>query len=88
MSLCSGRGLSFKPYLLAKAFQGLLCGLVMTVILNLKPHWINSAEGAVMDAILAFTSLRDIPFPALLTDGVFMMGWILSRVNGWVRDGQ
>lgn len=88
MTLCGGRGLSFKPYLLAKALQGLLCGGIMAVILNLRPQWINPAEGAVMDAILAFTSLRDIPIPALLTDGVFMMGWILSRVNSWTGDGR
>ena len=86
MTLCGGRGLSFKPYLLAKALQGLLCGGVMAVILNLKPHWITAAEGAVVDAILAFTSLRDIPVPALLTDGVFMAGWILSRVNSWSKE--
>lgn len=82
MTLCSGRDLSFRPYLLAKAFQGVLCGGVMAVILNLRPQWINAAEGAVVDAILAFTSLRDISFPALLTNGVFMMGWILSRLGG------
>ena len=27
MTRCGGRGLSFKPYLIAKAFQGLLCAL-------------------------------------------------------------
>lgn len=35
MTLCGGRGLSFKPYLLAKALQGLLCGGGMWVILSL-----------------------------------------------------
>ena len=82
MTLCGGRGLSFKPYLIAKGAQGLLCGGVMAAILTLKPDWINSAEGAVMDAILAFTSLRDISIPALLTDGIFVIGWILSRLGG------
>jgi hypothetical protein len=70
----------------AKGVQGILCGGIMAVILTLKPHWIRPAEGAVMNAILAFTSLRDIPFPALLTDGVFMIGWILSRVNSWGKE--
>ena len=83
MTLCGGRGLSFKPYLLAKAVQGLLCGGAMAAILTLKPAWITPSEGAVMHAILAFTSLRDIPVPALVTDGVFMAGWILSRVGSW-----
>jgi sporulation integral membrane protein YlbJ len=85
MTLCGGRGLSFKPYFLAKAVQGLLCGGIMGAILTLKPAWVNPAEGAVMDAILAVTSLQDISIPALLTDGVFAVGWILSRVDGWRR---
>ena len=83
MTLCGGRGLSFKPYVIAKGVQGILCGAVMAVILSVKPNWINSAEGAVMDAILAFTSLRDISVPALVTDGVFLAGWVLSRVGSW-----
>lgn len=86
MTLCGKRGLSFKPYLIAKAFQGLLCGGVMAAILTLKPAWVSPAEGAVMDAILALTSLRDITIPALLTDGVFAIGWILSRVGSWGRE--
>ena len=87
MTLCGGRGLSFKPYLLAKGAQGLLCGLVMAVILTVRPHWIHSAEGVVMDAILAVTSLRDISVPALVTDGIFAVGWILSRLGGRERNG-
>ena len=83
MTLCGGRGLSFRPYLIAKGVQGILCGAVMAAILTIRPTWINPAEGAVMDAILAFTSLRDISVPALLTDGVFMAGWVLSRVRSW-----
>ncbi len=83
MTLCGGRGLSFKPYLIAKSVQGVLCGGIMAAILTLRPEWIHPAEGAVMDAILAFTSLRDISVPALVTDGVFMAGWVLSRVKSW-----
>ena len=83
MTLCGGRGLSFKPYLIAKGVQGLLCGGVMAAILTLKPDWINPAEGAVMDAILAVASLRDISVPALVTDAVFMAGWLVSRVGSW-----
>ena len=81
MTLCAGRGLSFKPYVIAKAFQGILCGLVMAAILTLKPAWLNPADGVILDAILAFTSLRDISVPALITNGVFMAGWVLSRVG-------
>ena len=81
MTLCAGRGLSFKSYLIAKMFQGILCGMVMAVILALKPAWLNPADGVILDAILAFTSLRDISVPALITNGVFMTGWVLSRVG-------
>ena len=86
MTLCGGRGLSFKPYLIAKGVQGLLCGAVMAAILTLHPRWLHISEGVVMDAILAFTSLRDISLPALLTDGVFTAGWVLSRVQEWGKE--
>ncbi len=81
MTLCAGRGLSFKPYLIAKAFQGILCGIIMAAILTLKPAWLNPADGVILDAILAFTSWKDISVPALITNGVFMAGWVLSRVG-------
>ena len=83
MTLCAGRGLSFKPYLLAKAAQGILSGAVMAAILTLSPQWLQVSDGVVMDAILAFTALKDISVPALLTDGVFMVGWIVSRARSW-----
>lgn len=82
ITLCGGRGLSFRPYLIAKAVQGLLCGGVMAGLLRINPSLLHSAEGAVVDAILAVTSLRDITVPALLTDGVFVMGWVISRLGG------
>lgn len=34
MTLCGGRRLSFKPYLIAKAAQGVLCGFIMWIILS------------------------------------------------------
>jgi sporulation integral membrane protein YlbJ len=83
MTLCGGRGLSFKPYLLAKGVQGLLCGGVTAVILRWFPALMTPAEGLVTDAILAFMSMKEISLPALLTDGVFVSGWILSTVRGW-----
>ena len=27
--------------------------------------------------------MKDIPLPALLTDGVFVAGWLISRVEKW-----
>lgn len=83
MTLCGGRGLSFKPYILAKAVQGLLCGGVTAGLLRWFPALLSPAEGMVTDAILAFMSMKDITLPALLTDGIFVAGWILSAVRGW-----
>lgn len=34
MTLCGGRGLSFKPYFIAKVLQGLLCGGIMWLLLS------------------------------------------------------
>ncbi len=78
LTLCGGRGISFKPYLLAKAAQGVLCGVVMAVLLRWHPDLLSPAEGRLTDAIAVFTSLRDIPVPALLSDGIFVAGWVLS----------
>ena len=83
MTLCGGRGLSFKPYLLAKALQGVLCGGVVAIILRWFPALMGPADGVVTDAILVFMSMKDIPLPALLTDGVFVAGWVISRVEKW-----
>jgi hypothetical protein len=83
MTLCGGRGLSFKPYLLAKALQGVLCGGVVAIILRWFPALMGPADGVVTDAILVFMSMRDVPLPALLTDGVFVAGWVISRVEKW-----
>jgi hypothetical protein len=87
MTLCGGRGISFKPYLLAKAFQGLLCGGVTAVILRWFPALMGETEGIITDAILVFTSMKDISLPALLTDGGFMAGWLLSRMRKNRRGG-
>ena len=81
MTLCGGRGLSFKPYFLAKAFQGLLCGVVTAVILRWFPTLMNPAEGVVTDAILVFMSMKDITVPALLTDGLFVVGWLIHGAD-------
>ncbi len=82
MTLCGGRGISFKPYLLAKAAQGLLCGAIIAGLLRWHPDLLSPAEGRITDAIAVFTSLRDIPIPALLSDGIFVAGWVLSYTGG------
>ena len=85
MTLCGGRGLSFKPYVIAKAFQGVLCGVVTAGILRWFPSLMRPAEGIVTDAILVFMSMKDISVPALVTDGLFVAGWLISRAERVVR---
>ncbi|MBQ8141207.1 MAG: hypothetical protein IJ038_05895 [Clostridia bacterium] len=45
MSLCAGRGISFKPYFLAKLFQGLSCSVLMFLYLKyISPDLLFHAE--------------------------------------------
>ncbi len=82
MTLCGGRGLSFRPYLIAKATQGILCAAVMTLILRyMDPARLTPARDTIMDAIVTVTSLKDITLPALVTDVGFALGWVLSRLR-------
>ncbi len=84
ITLCGGRGLSFRPYIMAKAAQGVLSGLVMWVILRLgDPSLLSPDRATWVDAVAVLTSLRDISLPALLTDGAFIAGWVLAQIKGW-----
>ena len=85
MTLCGGRGLSFRPYFIAKAVQGVLCGRIMAVLLTITPHWIHPAVGTVMDAIAAITSWKEVTLPAMATNAVFAVGFVLSRLLGLVE---
>lgn len=86
LTLCGGRGLSFRPYLCAKAIQGVLCAAVMTILLRFgDPGWFSPDEDTLMDAIVAVTSWREITVPAMVTDIAFVTGWVVSRVRGWRR---
>lgn len=84
LTLCGGRGLSFRPYLFAKAAQGVLCAGVMTLLLRFgDPVWFSPNEDAIMEAIMTVTSWKEITVPAMVTDIAFVTGWIVSRVRGW-----
>ena len=80
LTLCGGRGLSFRPYILAKAAQGILCGCIMAVLLRINPDWLSPAVGTVMDAIAALSSWKEITLPAMVTNAVFGVGFVLSRL--------
>jgi sporulation integral membrane protein YlbJ len=48
MSVCDGKGLSLRPYLLSKLFQGLFCALFFALLLALFPEILLPAEGCVL----------------------------------------
>lgn len=54
MSVCDGKGLSLRPYLLSKLFQGLFCALFFALLLALFPEILLPAEvcGGTGDAVL------------------------------------
>ena len=45
LSVCDGRGFSFRPYFFAKLFQGLLCALLFGMLIKLFPSLLLSASG-------------------------------------------
>ncbi len=91
LSLCGGRGLSFKPYFIAKAAQAVLSAAVMAGLLRFgDPAWFSAGETSVMsgtlgEALRTVRSIRDISVPALIGDGAFIVGWLLSEVGRWRR---
>ena len=44
LSVCDGKGFSFRPYFLAKLFQGILCALLFGILLKLFPTLMIPAE--------------------------------------------
>ena len=80
MTLCGGRRLSFRPYLLAKSLQGLLCGGIMAVILCLFPDCGSGTVGTVMDALAPLTAWKEVTVPVIVTNIVFVVGFLLSRL--------
>ncbi len=92
MTLCGGRGLSFKPYLIAKVAQGLLCALVMAVVLRLTavgatsaiPTWLSPLPGTIMSAFETVALWRELAVPtvpAAISDIAFAAGLLLARLS-------
>lgn len=86
MTLCAGRGISFRPYLIAKALQGLLCGVMMGGVLIFMPDLITPAEGVVTDAIAVFSSWKEITVPAMISYTVLIIGWLIARLDHRQKD--
>ena len=91
LSLCGGRGLSFKPYFLAKAAQAVVAGVAMSILLQYgNLAWFSIDEqnttgvgSTIGEALRTVRSLKEISVPALIGDGAFIAGWLLSEVRRW-----
>lgn len=89
MTLCSGRGLSFKPYLIAKACQSVLCALIMAFLLKvISPGWLGPAADTMVRTILdlseAMQLAKDsVSVPVLLGNGSFIFGWGVWIIRQW-----
>ena len=79
MTLCGGRGLSFRPYLIAKAVQGLLCGALMMLALGIAdPAWLSPATDTVVGTLLDVTAGLRLPaLPAMLSYAGMLVGGAL-----------
>ena len=85
MTLCSGRGISFKPYAVAKIAQGLLCALLMGIVLRIAPdYFLYPGEDTLIEtAYFTLDGMKEITIPGILTNGVFICGWIGGLFRTW-----
>ena len=87
-SICAGRGISLRPYILAKAIQSVLCAACMALILYAFPDWLSPDADTVVRTLLDLSDLWQaarISVPAALADAGFILGWLISLVRHWKR---
>lgn len=89
MTLCAGRGISFKPYIIAKAVQSVLCAVIMAILLKvISPGWLIPAADTMVQTILDISetvqSARgQITFPGVISYGTFLIGWATWMLRKW-----
>lgn len=47
LSICDGKGLSFRAYFLAKLFQGILCALLFGILIGVFPTLLSNAKNCL-----------------------------------------
>ena len=92
ITLASGRGLSFKPYLLAKLAQGLLSAGIMTVLLHIAaPDWLSPAADTMVKTILDLSGAwksAGMTVPALVSNVGFVLSWAVWMAQKWKESGR
>lgn len=88
MTLCGGRGLSMRPYIIAKAVQGLLCATIMGILwMVMGASFLLPDEETVMDTVITIgTSFKDWTVPAMLSNAGFILGWLVSLCRRWRKN--
>ncbi len=83
MTICGGRGLSFKPYIIAKALQGVMCGVAMWVLLSvIDPADLPPLSEAVAVLIPTFSEMGMVS--SWLT-ALSSAGMVLGLVGEFIR---
>ena len=83
ISICEGRGLSFKPYFAAKLIQGALCASVTAIVLRFAPSAFGVAQRSG-EAIRLIPNMPSVMSVALIV--VFLLGLavgIAKKANVW-----
>ena len=79
LSICGGRGLSFKPYFIAKALQGILCGLLTWGVLSvMEPADLPRVSETVATLLPRISSMGVLyPFMTVTSHVGLILGTLL-----------
>ena len=79
------------PDFAAKAAQAVVAGIAMALLLrygnsawfSVENQGATGVGGTIGEALRTVRSLKEISIPALIGDGAFITGWLLSEVRRW-----
>ena len=77
-----------RPYIIAKAVQGLLCATIMGILwMVMGASFLLPDEETVMDTVITIgTSFKDWTVPAMLSNAGFILGWLVSLCRRWRKN--
>jgi len=83
ISICSGRGISFKPYFVAKLFQGMLSAVLTGIILHFFPSLLSTQASANADDFVFYSAygMCDGDFISLAVKILFLVGCLILLIK-------
>ncbi|MBQ9161918.1 MAG: hypothetical protein IJX74_01445 [Clostridia bacterium] len=83
ISICSGRGISFKPYFVAKLFQGVLSAVLTGMILHFFPSLLTTQTSANADDFVYFSAygMRGGDVLSLVVKILFFVGCLILLIR-------